>query len=183
MTILKFQTQDKQNLVEKQSLPDAEAAENSQNKRREKIEEWCAACVCVLLLLIGCAVSFTGGFFWPREATKCSCSIPQRQVSKLLNFEKEVWYIFSRNFALGIDPLRERCFVFPIDKYIEHANISNLFDKMRSLQHVPDISVIEKAFNIELPAITNIEQFGPYIAAECRKFETFRLVEKPRIES
>lgn len=139
MTILKFQSQgDKQNLVEKQSLPDTKTeAENSQNEQRRKRDKQCAVGLSFLLFVLILGGSFYVWFCWPQrifqstfhnpelkgkfiqiiEYDPMDKSIVKIRVSKLSDFSKtSIVRDFTRNLAAIADFNLEKCFVFPIGK-------------------------------------------------------------------
>lgn len=210
MTILKFQPQgDKQNLVEKQSLSDVKtAAENSQNEQRRKrkiAKRWVIGLTFFLFVIVG---AFGGTLIWfrwhrrTRVTVECTFhnsystgkfnqtieynpadKITKIQVSKLGDFSRAtIVHDFDLNLTAIADRDNEQCFVLPLDRQsvIPPKNMFDLIIKMQTGYYKPDVLMIEKQFNVELPAITNIDQFGPYIKSDCSKFTTWRLVEKPQ---
>ncbi|XP_064638678.1 integral membrane protein 2B-like [Lineus longissimus] len=138
-----------------------------------------------------CGVKYTDQF--QREATKGGYSDAfmeeHVEIDRDGNYEKievpkfdicsdaVILHDFFKNLTAVIDRDRNRCFVMPLNRteVIPPTDFWDLITKMRSGYYMPSSSLVRHHYKVMQPPVQDLTDFGPYIRAECRAYDTYRL--------
>jgi hypothetical protein len=87
---------------------------------------------------------------------------------------------FNVNYTAIIDKEQGTCFLMPLNRslVLPPRDFWDLLVKLKSGYYVPDTHVVREDYRVVMPAIADFDPYGAYIAAECRRFDSYTLVKE-----